>query len=138
MSAEGQVLAVRFFEEVCNGRQLDVADEILAADHRYHDPHSPPAEPGPEGMKKTVGIYQGIEGRWEVHDIFSSNDRVAVRWTGHAVHNNEIMGLAPTGREISVEAITILRVANGKIAENWTAWDTLGMLQQLGAAPVAA
>jgi len=48
------------------------------------------------------------------------------------------MGLSPTGKDIRVDAITILRVADGKIAENWTVWDTLAMLQQLGAAPVPA
>jgi ketosteroid isomerase-like protein len=136
MSAENEAVARRFFDEMCNGRRYDVADEILAADHRYHDPQSPPSDPGPEGMKRTVAIYaDGLEGRWEVHDVFSAGDQVAARWTGHGVHSSEIMGLSPTGKEIHVEAITILRMAGGKIAENWTAWDTLGMLQQIGAVP---
>ena len=137
MSAENEALARRFFEEMCNGRRYDLADEILAPDHRYHDAQSPPTDPGPEGMKRTVSIYaDGLDGHWEVHDIFSGGDDVAVRWTGHGVHKTEIMGLSPTGTEIRVDAITILRVADGKIAENWTVWDTLAMLQQLGAVPV--
>ncbi|HEV3228925.1 MAG TPA: ester cyclase [Solirubrobacteraceae bacterium] len=139
MSAENEALARRFFEEMCNGRKLELADEILAPDHRYHDAQSPPSEPGPEGMKQIVAIYaDGLDGRWEVHDVFSTDDRVAVRWTGHGVHNSEIMGLSPTGKDIRVDAITILRVADGKIAENWTVWDTLAMLQQLGAVPAPA
>ena len=90
-------------------------------------------------MKRTVSIYaDGLDGHWEVHDMFSSGDEVAVRWTGHGVHKTEIMGLSPTGKAIRVDAITILRVADGKIGENWTVWDTLAMLQQLGAAPVPA
>ena len=35
-------------------------------------------------------------------------------------------------------ALTLLRVEDGKIAENWTLWDTLGFLQQLGAVPAPA
>jgi len=139
MSAENEALARRFFEEMCNGRHYELAEEILAPDHRYHDAQSPPTDPGPEGMKQTVSIYaEGLDGRWEVHDIFSAGDQVAVRWTGHGVHKTEMMGLSPTGKEIRVDAITILRATDGKIAENWTVWDTLAMLQQLGAAPVPA
>src|SRR5579862_5635476 len=125
MSAENEALARRFFEEMCNGRRYDLAEEILSADHRYHDAQSPPTDPGPEGMKQTVSVYaDGLDGRWEVHDIFSSGDEVAVRWTGHGVHKTEMMGLSPTGKQIRVDAITILRVADNKIAENWTVWDT--------------
>ena len=45
------------------------------------------------------------------------------------------MGVAPTGKAISVEAISVFRIANGKIAEEWTVWDALGLLQQVGAVP---
>jgi predicted ester cyclase len=45
------------------------------------------------------------------------------------------MGIAPTGRVIRVDAISVFRIANGKIAESWEVWDTLGFLQQLGVVP---
>ncbi len=48
------------------------------------------------------------------------------------------MGLAPTGKPIDVDAISIFRIADGKIAEEWTVWDALGLLQQVGAAPAPA
>jgi steroid delta-isomerase-like uncharacterized protein len=139
MSAENEALARRFFEEFCDGRRLEIADEILAADHAYHDPHSPPSAPGPDGMKEIVGLYQtAVEGHWEVHEVVAAGDRVMVRWTGHGTQSGEIMGLAPTGRTIRVDALTLLRIEDGKIAENWTLWDTLGFLQQLGAVPAPA
>jgi predicted ester cyclase len=43
------------------------------------------------------------------------------------------MGIDATGKPISVEAISIFRIADGKIAEEWTVWDALGLLQQVGA-----
>jgi hypothetical protein len=135
----GTELARRFFEDVCNARRLDVADEILSADHVYHDAQSPPLGRGPDAMKQTVAIYQdGLQGRWEVKEIVDAGDRVTVRWTGHGVHDAEIMGIAPTGREVHVDALTMLRIDGDKIAENWTSWDTLGMLQQIGAVPAPA
>jgi predicted ester cyclase len=48
------------------------------------------------------------------------------------------MGVPPTGAEIACDAITIFRIAGDKIAEEWTVWDALGLLQQVGAVPVPA
>jgi ketosteroid isomerase-like protein len=140
MSSENEAVARRFFEELCNGRRLDIAEEIIAPDWEMHEPQTPPAS-GPEGAVATVRIYQeGLDGRWEVKEMLSAGDKVVTRWVGHGVHNAELMGIPPTGREIHVDAITIQRIENGKIAEDWTVWDALGMLQQLGVveAPAAA
>jgi ketosteroid isomerase-like protein len=52
-TAENQALVRRFFAEVCNGRDLAVADELFAADHTYHVPFIPTGR-GPEGMKQGV------------------------------------------------------------------------------------
>ena len=74
--ASGTDLAQRFFEEVCNQRRLDIADEILTDDHEYHDPNVP-SEPGPNGMANVVKVYQdGVEGHWAVHEIVDAGDRV--------------------------------------------------------------
>jgi steroid delta-isomerase-like uncharacterized protein len=135
MPAQEEALARRFFEEMCNGRRLDIAGEILTQDHRYHDPNSPSAV-GPAAMAEVVAGYQdGVEGHWEIRDILSSGDRVAVRWTGTGTHSGDVMGIPPTGARIEVEALTVLRIENGRIAENWTVWDTLGLLRQLGVVP---
>ena len=48
------------------------------------------------------------------------------------------MGLPPTGRPIAVQAISVFRIADGRIAEEWTVWDALGLLQQVGAVPAPA
>ena len=48
------------------------------------------------------------------------------------------MGISPTGKSVAVAGITIDRIADGKIAESWACWDTLGMMQQLGAVPQPA
>ncbi len=54
------------------------------------------------------------------------------RWTASGTHQGELMGIAPTGNRAAVTGITISRIADGKIAEDWVNWDTLGMMQQLG------
>ena len=71
MSAENEVVVRRYYEDMCNGRQNDLADELFADDHEYHDPAIPGAD-GPEPMVKMVGVFQdGIEGQWDVHDLFA-------------------------------------------------------------------
>jgi predicted ester cyclase len=45
------------------------------------------------------------------------------------------MGIAPTGKQVTITGIDIFRLAHGKLAEMWQNWDQLGMLQQIGAIP---
>jgi steroid delta-isomerase-like uncharacterized protein len=86
-----------------------------------------------------VGVYQqALDGHWDVQEMFSTGDRVVTRWIGRGTHRGELMGLEPTGNTIAVEAISVHRIADGKIAEDWTVWDALGLLQQLGAVPAPA
>jgi predicted ester cyclase len=60
---------------------------------------------------------------------------VASRWTARGTHRGELMGIAPTGKQVTVTGINIERIANGKLVEGWSNYDTLGMLQQLGVIP---
>jgi steroid delta-isomerase-like uncharacterized protein len=135
MSTENETLIRRFFEDFCNRRQGQVADELIAEDYVSHGPQAPPAE-GPDGVRDRVGLYQeAVDGHWNVEEIFSAGDRVIARWTGTGTHRGELMGVEPTGLPISVDAISIFRISNGKIAEEWTVWDALGLLQQVGSVP---
>jgi ketosteroid isomerase-like protein len=47
----------------------------------------------------------------------------------------EVNGISPTGKPIRVDAISVFRMAGGRIAETWEVWDTLGFLQQIGVVP---
>jgi steroid delta-isomerase-like uncharacterized protein len=138
MSAENEALVRRFFEEFCNGRHAELADELIADDYVAHGPQAPPAH-GPAEVRERVGLYQqALDGRWAVQEIFSVGDRVVARWIGSGTHRGELMGIDPTGKPISVDAISVFRIAEGKIAEEWTVWDALGLLQQVGAVPAPA
>lgn len=135
MSAENEAVVRRFYEQMNNERKNELADELFTADHVMHDPQVP-AGVGPQGMADVVAVYQeGVDGHWAIEEIFSTDDRVVVRWTGTGTHVGTVNGIPPTGRKISVDAITIHRMADHKIAETWEVWDTLGFLQQLGVVP---
>jgi predicted ester cyclase len=86
-----------------------------------------------------VGLYQeALDGHWDLQHMISTGDYVIARWIGSGTHCGELMGIDPTGKPISVDAISIFRIADDKIAEEWTVWDALGLLQQVGAVPAAA
>jgi predicted ester cyclase len=73
--------------------------------------------------------------RWVVHDAFAGeNDTVTARWTGQGTHD-ALAGIPPTGKEVSVEALSLFRIDGGKIVEMWDCWDALALLQQIGVVP---
>jgi len=132
---QNKTIVRRFFDEVCNGRKLSVADELFAVNHVYHDPSVPEAGNGPEGVKQVVATYQTAfpDAHWGVEEMIAAeNDLVVTRWRGRGTHKLDLQGIPPTGKQVSVPGIFIHRIANDRIAESWVVWDTLGMLQQLG------
>jgi steroid delta-isomerase-like uncharacterized protein len=137
MSAVNQALVRRFFDEVCNGRKLAVADELFSKTHAYHDPQTPTG-PGPQGMRDVIAAYQNaFEGaHWDVEEMISADgDVVLTRWNGTGTHTGELMGIAPTKKRVKVAGIWVHRISAGRIVESWNIWDTLGLLQQLGVVP---
>lgn len=118
---------------------VGVIDELVAPGYVGHDPAGPDQR-GPEGVKEFVTGYLAAfpDGRITIDEQIAEGDVVASRWTGRGTHQGELMGIPATGKQVTVSGITISRVENGKVVEEWTNWDTLGMLQQLGAVPEMA
>jgi steroid delta-isomerase-like uncharacterized protein len=118
---------------------VGVIDELVAADYVGHDPAQPEMH-GPEGIKEFVTTYLAgfPDGKITIDEQLAEGDLVATRWTGRGTHGGELMGIPPTGKQVTVSGITISRVKDGKVVEEWTNWDTLGMLQQLGVVPEMA
>jgi len=140
MSVDGANIARRLIEEVWNGRDQSVVDELIAPNHRSIDPNTPDLGIGPEGYKRLVALYTSAfpDGRLTLHDIISEGDKVVMSWNFTGTHEGDLRGIAPTNKRVSVDGITISRHANGKIAESQVSWDALGMMQQLGVVPATA
>ena len=137
MSEENKALARRFYEEVFNQENLEVADEIAAQDHVNHDPTLPDIPSGPEGLKQIVNLYHGAfpDANITVEDQIAEGDKVVNRWTGRGTHQGELMGIPPSGNRVEVSGMDIMRISGGKIAETWSQYDAMGMMQQIGAVP---
>jgi len=90
-----------------------------------------------EGLREHVNMMQGpFPGyRFIAEDVIAEEDKVAVRATMHGTHQGDLMGIPPTGKQVTVSMIIIYRIADGQIAEHWMVADQLGLMQQLGVAP---
>jgi predicted ester cyclase len=140
MSAANKEIVRRALEEPWGNP--DVLDELVSSDYVGYDPALPEPARGPQGAKDNVNQYRSaFEGaQITAKEQIGEGDLVATRWEGRGRHTGEIMGIGPTGKDTVVSGQTLSRLANGKIVEEWTNWDTLGLLQQIGAiaAPAAA
>jgi steroid delta-isomerase-like uncharacterized protein len=72
---------------------------------------------------------------YAVDDQIAEGDKVVVRYRFRGTHLGEFQGMPPTRKPVSYSGILIYRVADGKIAEQWTEIDLLGFLRQLGVLP---
>jgi len=135
---ENKACSRRVFEEVWNQRKFDVIDEIFATDYVGHFFVGSPDIHGYEDYKQfvTMNLNALPDHQFTIEDQIAEGDKVVTQWTGSGTHKGEYMGIPPTGRQYTtVKGITVNRISGGKIVEEWSSWDILDMMQQLGAVP---
>jgi steroid delta-isomerase-like uncharacterized protein len=123
----------RLFEEVANGHDLDVLDELVAEDvvnHAATEEH----KLGIEGFRHVMewGFALLPDGRYEVLDMIAEGEMVACRVRASGTMQGEMFGIPPTGKAFSAEHVHWHRVVDGKLVERWAVRDDLGTLIQLG------
>lgn len=130
---ENKNLALRFIEEVINQGKLSTLDELITADAADHS-LPPGLPPGREGVKLFLGVIRAAfpDIHETVEDIIAEGDTAVTRTTWRGTHQGAFLGIAPTGKQVSVSGTDISHVASGKFVEHWQSTDNLGLLQQLG------
>ena len=137
MSAEeNKALVRRYVEEFVDRSNFDLSEEIFALNFVRYDA-GPDQVSRVEDLKHFFAmLHSGFPGfQSTIEDLLSEGDKVALRFTFRGIHQGEFMGIAPTGKEVTMSGIDILRVADGKLVEMWNQEDVLGMMRQLGAIP---
>ena len=133
MSEDNKALARRSWEVIDN---LDILDEVYASDLVWHEPDQDVH--GLEEARHFVTMYKTAfpDLNVTVEDVISEGDNVVTRYTIRGTHQGEIEEFGPpTGRQMELQGITVHRIADGKIVEEWERYDNLSLLQQLGLAP---
>jgi steroid delta-isomerase-like uncharacterized protein len=136
MSQANKDLVHRWFEEVWNQGREDTIQELFAANGIGHGLGEGEATVhGPAEFKTFARNLRGSlpDVRISVEDTVAEGDRVAVRVLLTGSHTGHGLGVAPTGRKVSVAGVIIVRISGGQIVEGWNSWDQLGLLRQIGA-----
>jgi steroid delta-isomerase-like uncharacterized protein len=134
---ENKAITRRFLEEIFTGGNLELVDELFAPDFILHDSSVPQEVRGVEALKQYITMYRTAypDTHFTVEDQIAEGNEVVTRWTGQGTHQGELMGISPTGNQVTVTGIEVDRVSGGKIEESWVSYDALGMMQQLGIVP---
>jgi predicted ester cyclase len=121
-----------FVETIFNQKRFEALEEFMAPDVVLH--HSNRIlTPGLDGIKQHHrDLVAGLPDlRYEVEDLVAEGDRVVMRLTISGTHKGDYWGFAPTGKRVTMTAIHVLRLTDGKIVETWSESDALGMREQL-------
>lgn len=134
-SEQNKTLVRNCFKEGTRGN-VGALDSIVSPDYVLH----PEEVRGPEGLAKMVQGYREAIGGLTVtiDQQFTEGDYVATRFTVRGRHDGELMGAAPTGRDVEFTGLTVSRCRDGRIEEEWELIDTVGLLQQVDALPEVA
>ena len=138
MSVEdNKALARRFYNEVINGGNLDLIDELVSEDFVEHEQFPGLPTTGPEAPKAALGMFKAAfpDLQMTADDIIAEGDKVVVRITMSGTHRGEFMGMPPTNKGFKVQAIDIIEVHDGKATAHWGQTDQAAIMEQLGLAP---
>ncbi|HEU0001247.1 MAG TPA: ester cyclase [Ktedonobacteraceae bacterium] len=134
MSAEeNKAIVRRYLDEAWIKRNVNILDELMAPNYaRYLPGQDKPLDR--EAQKKRIaGFHTAMPDLvFIVDDLFAEADRVVFRVTIRGAHEGAFLGVAPTGKQLTVTAIDIARLENGKIVDHWGQMDMAGLMRQLG------
>jgi predicted ester cyclase len=73
--------------------------------------------------------------RLTVEEMIAEGETVMARWSCRGVHKGDLNGIAPTGKQIAISGVSVVRFTGSKMVEGWINWDALSLMQQLGVVP---
>jgi steroid delta-isomerase-like uncharacterized protein len=128
--AKNKAIAARVFEEIFNQGKFQVADEIYASDfvnHGLHKNFDLQADQAAVHAEKKA--FPDL--KMTVDRMVAEHDLVTVVWTFRGTNTAAGYGLPPTGAGIELRGITVWRIVDGKIREEWTSFDDMQAAGQL-------
>jgi steroid delta-isomerase-like uncharacterized protein len=131
---ENKIIVSDFIGSLFTKGDLTAVDDYLADDFVNHDPPFG-ASADREGMRSAGAMFRAVFPDWrsDLHLLVAESDVVVEMFTASGTHTGaEIMGVAPSGRTVTLPGINIFRLRDGRIVERWGRLDDLGLLRQLG------
>ena len=124
----------RFVHEYQEARDPAALDRYMSPEVLDHTP-MPGTSAGAEGVRQIFEMLWAAlpDMRVDVHDQIAEGDKVVTRKSFVGTQRGDLFGVPPTGKEVHLDLIDIVRVSDGRIVEHWNIVDSFGLMQQLGA-----
>lgn len=131
LQEQNKALAKRAFEELLSKGKFELAEQLYAKDFVNHGIHRDISfDEDQAALKGWHGAFPDLAIVPE--KLIAEGDLVTVYWIARGTNTGTGNGLPATGKKVEQSGITIWRIVNGKIKEEWSAFDQLSMMQQLG------
>ncbi|NOZ60448.1 MAG: ester cyclase [Calditrichaeota bacterium] len=132
---ENKAAVRRLIDEAWNKGNLAVIDEILSPNYILHI--DAPGANDREGYKQAISMYRTAmpDFQFTIDDMIAEGNKVVIRCTMTGTQKGELMGSSPTGKKLTMTAISIRYFENGKVIEEWVETNMLGFMQQMGIIP---
>ena len=129
-----KAIARRAFEELLSGRHYELVEQLYAKDFVNHGIHRS------AGLDEDQAALKGWHQAFpdlviSPEKLIAEDDLVTIYWIARGTNTGTGNGLPATGKKGELSGITIWRIVDGKIKEEWSAFDELSMMQQLGLLP---
>jgi steroid delta-isomerase-like uncharacterized protein len=138
-SAGNKQIAQRFMDECWSKGNLKAISEFLTPNCRYHDPVFPSLTSGADNIRSHIeNCRRGFpDMRITIDDTIAEGNEVVHHWTVTGTHRGQFLGMAPTNKKATISGTSIFRIQNAKIAEQWSDWNLMSLMEQLGIAMAA-
>jgi len=134
LQEQNKAIAKRAFEEILSQSHFELAEQLYAKDFINHGIHSNASlEQDQAALKGWHQAFPDVVVTAE--KVMAEGDLVTVYWIARGTNTGTGNGLPATGKKAELAGITIWRIVDGKIKEEWSAFDQLSMMQQLGLLP---
>lgn len=129
---DGKGFGRHYIDVIWNQAELSKLDDLTAPGIVRHDPASG-VQRGIEEFRAVVTALHAAfhPMHFTINWQLGEGDSAAHHWTVTGTHVGEFMGLAPTSKQFTLDGISIYRIADGKLVEERTVWDALGLVKQL-------
>ena len=133
---DAERVATNIIEQAWNQGHVEVLDRYVAPNYRRR---GSTVIDGREAWKEWIVAVRTAfpDFHVEIHDVITSEDRAAVRFTASATHSSPYLGFDPTGEKFSADGMVMVRYEGGLLVEEWEVVDRLALFNQLQSATTA-
>ena len=132
MAVNKKEVAKQVFDGLWSQGQLNLIDQICDPGYTAHIPLIGRVDIS--GLKQAVGVFRKAfpDLRFDVKDIVSEGDKVAVHWIATGTSKGELMGYPPNGKTASVHGLSVIEFKGDRVLRDWAEFDVVELMQSLG------